>query len=72
MNDRQILELNQKHPYYTQLQGQMAVTGLQMGHFFVWSPKGSLQSIVNFDPMFWVHLQGIHVKNKFLAVFSLA
>jgi hypothetical protein len=40
MNDKQILELNQKHPYYTQLPGQMAVTGLQMGHFFVWSPKG--------------------------------
>ena len=60
MNDRQILELNQKHSYYTQLQGQMAVTGLQLGHFFVWSPKGSLQTIVNFDPMFWVHLQGIH------------
>ena len=57
MNDRQILELNQKHPYYTQLQGQMAVTGLKMGHFFVWSPKWSLQTIVNFDPMFWVHLQ---------------
>ena len=56
MNDNQILELNQKHPYYTQLQGQMAVTGLKMGHFFVWSPKGSLQTIVNFDPMFWVHL----------------
>ena len=35
MNDKQILKLNQKHPYYTQLQGQMAVTGLKMGHFFV-------------------------------------
>jgi hypothetical protein len=35
MNDKQILELNQKHPYYIQLQGQMAVTGLTMGHFFV-------------------------------------
>ena len=57
MNDNQILELNRKHPYYTQLQGQMAVIGLKMGHFFVWSPKGSLQTIVNFDPMFWVHLQ---------------
>ena len=59
MNDKQILELNQKHPYYIQLQGHMAVTGLQMGHFFVWSSKGSLQTIVNFDPMFWVHLQEI-------------
>ena len=35
----------------------MAVTRLKMGHFFVWSPKGSIQTIVNFDPMFWVHLQ---------------
>jgi hypothetical protein len=35
----------------------MAVTGLKMGHFFMWSPKGSLQTIVNFDPMLWVHLQ---------------
>jgi hypothetical protein len=52
MNDKQILELNQKHPYYIQLQGQMAVTGLKMGHFFMWSPTGSLQTIVNFDPMF--------------------
>jgi hypothetical protein len=39
------------------LQGQMAVTGLKMEHFFVWSPEGSLQTIVNFDPVFWVHLQ---------------
>ena len=60
MNDKQILELNQKHPYYIQLQRQMAVTGLKMGHFFVWSPKGSIQTIVNFDPMFWVHLQEKH------------
>ena len=57
MNDKQILERNQKHPYYTQLQGQMAVRSLKMGHIFVWSPKGSLQTIVNFDPMFWIHLQ---------------
>jgi hypothetical protein len=57
MNDKQILELNQKHPCYIQLQGQMAVTGLKMVHFFMWSSKGSLQTIVNFDPMFWVHLQ---------------
>ena len=35
MNDKQILELNQKHPYYIQLQGQMAVTGLKMELFFV-------------------------------------
>ena len=35
MNDKQILELNQKHPYHIQLQGQMAVTGLKMEHFFV-------------------------------------
>ena len=35
MNDKQILELNQKHPYYIQLQGQMAVTGITMGHFFM-------------------------------------
>jgi hypothetical protein len=39
------------------LQGQLAVTGLKMEYFFVWSPKGSLQTIVNFDSMFWVHLQ---------------
>jgi hypothetical protein len=35
MNDKQILELSQKHPYYIQLQGQMAVTGLKIGHCFV-------------------------------------
>ena len=35
MNDKQILELNQKHPYYIQLQRQMAVTGLKIGHCFV-------------------------------------
>jgi hypothetical protein len=42
MNDKQILELSQKHPYYIQLQRQMAVTGpkwdislcgLQKGHY---------------------------------------
>jgi hypothetical protein len=57
MNDKQILELNQKHPYYIQLQRQMAVKGLNMEHFFVWSLKRSLQTIINFDSMFWVHLQ---------------
>jgi hypothetical protein len=35
----------------------MAVIGITMGHFFMWSSKGSLQTMVNFDPMFWVHLQ---------------
>ncbi|CAC5387142.1 unnamed protein product [Mytilus coruscus] len=29
----QRLELNQSHSYYTQMQAQMAVTGLKMGHF---------------------------------------
>jgi hypothetical protein len=42
MNDKHILELNQKHPYHIQLQRQMAVTGQKMEHVFVWSPKGSL------------------------------
>ena len=41
MNDKQILELNQKHPYYIQLQRKMAVKGLNMEHFFVWSLKRS-------------------------------
>ena len=42
MNDKHILELNQKHPYHIQLQRQMAVTGQKMEHVFVLSPKGSL------------------------------
>ncbi|CAC5387149.1 unnamed protein product [Mytilus coruscus] len=50
----QRLEVNQSHSYYTQMQAQMAVTGLKMGHFFVWSPKGSFQTKVQFDPIYWV------------------
>ncbi|CAC5370028.1 unnamed protein product [Mytilus coruscus] len=53
----QRLELNLSHSYYTQMQAQMAVTGLKMGHFFVWSPKESFQTKVQFDPIYRVNLQ---------------
>lgn len=52
----QRLQLNQSHGYYTQMQAQMAVTGLKMG-YCVWSSKGSFQTKVQFDPKYWVNLQ---------------
>ena len=42
MNDKRILELNQKHPYYIQLERANGSDRSKMGHLFVWSLKGSL------------------------------
>lgn len=48
-------QLNKKHPYYYQLQIQMAVCGLNSCYFYVWSPKIEIPPIeIQFEPNFWI------------------
>lgn len=49
--------LNPKHSYYSQIQGQMAVTGCKEGYFFLYSPVRSITVNVKFDPTYWIQLQ---------------
>ena len=51
------ISLRTTHKYYTQVQYQMAATGLKSSYFFVWSPHGCLIDRVEYDPKFWVSLQ---------------
>ena len=52
MKDGQTLKLKRHHSYYTQVQGQLAVTGLQWCDFlcgvkmiFIWKPSILIHSI---------------------------
>jgi hypothetical protein len=47
------LLLNRKHEYYTQVQTQLAVTGLPWCDFFVWTKQDHHRETINFDPVFW-------------------
>ena len=57
LDDENNLILNNKHAYYSQIQGQMAVTGYKFGYFFVYSAVRSVTIKVDFDPKFWLQLQ---------------
>lgn len=50
-NDK--LQVNPKHPYYFQLQIQMAVCCLKLSYFYIWSPKIQIRIPVTFEPNFW-------------------
>lgn len=45
--------LKKTHPYYTQVQCQMQVTGLEKADFVVHTNKETVITPVNFDPVFW-------------------
>ena len=48
-----ILKLKTNHNYYTQIQGQMALTNIKRAHFFIFSVHGyHLQEVV-FDEAYW-------------------
>ena len=47
------LELNRKHNYYYQVQGQLAITHRPWCDFVVWSPKGMSVERIGFDSAFW-------------------
>ena len=45
------------HEYYTQVQGQMGVTGAQWCDFIVYTSKGLYVERIPFDPAFWQNLR---------------
>ncbi|XP_048362702.1 translation initiation factor IF-2-like [Sphaerodactylus townsendi] len=45
--------LKKSHPYYTQVQCQMGVTGLKKADFVVHTNKETAVAPVDFDPVFW-------------------
>ena len=51
--DSKALYLNRSHIYYTQIQGQMGVTGKKYCDFFVYTPHGHHLERIEFDSQFW-------------------
>ena len=45
-------KLKEDHPYYAQVQGQMAVTGARWLDFIVYTSKGIYVQRILFDPVF--------------------
>ena len=49
--------MKEDHPYYAQVQGQMAVTGARWCDFIVYTSKGIYVQRILFDPVFWTGLK---------------
>ena len=49
--------LDQKHPYYTQIQGQMGILGRKYCDLYIFSLHGSLTVRVDFSSEFWTTLE---------------
>ena len=47
------IHLHQKHNYHYQVQGQMAVLGVEWCDFVVWTLKDFTVERISFDPEFW-------------------
>ena len=45
--------LKQRHKYFFQVQGQMAITNIEKAIFFVYTKHGYHMEIINFDPELW-------------------
>ena len=54
-----VLKLKHTHMYYTQMQAQLAITGLSWCDLFVWCENDSHRETIIFNPVFWQE-----VKNK--------
>ena len=50
------LALNRNHQHYMQRQMQMAVTGTNICHFFVWTPHGHYHEKTEFNLKFWENI----------------
>ena len=48
--------LNKKHRYYTQVQGQLMVSGLSFCDFFLWTPSVGKVERIYPDVQFWEKL----------------
>ena len=49
--------LKKCHPYYTQVQGQLALTGAEWCDFIVYTHKGLIIQRIPFDLTFWNYLE---------------
>ena len=48
------VRLKRSHRYYTQVQGQLGVTGLTWCDFVIWAGPGRMFiERIDFDPVFW-------------------
>ena len=52
-DDKDELQLKRNHEYYTQIQMQLAVTGLKWCDFFVWCENDHHLETIAFDMNFW-------------------
>ena len=48
--------LSRNSEYYFQIQGQMAISKVEYGDFFVFTPKGNFTERIHFDKHFWKKL----------------
>ncbi|CAN7945514.1 unnamed protein product, partial [Ixodes pacificus] len=69
------VELKKTHPFYFQVQGQMAVVGVQWCDFALWTDNGDLWDSLSvervyFDQFFWDNevLPGLHYFYRFCIV----
>ena len=47
------VKLKSNHQYYTQIQGQMAITNRLTAWFFVYTQHGNYLEKIEFDPSYW-------------------
>lgn len=55
------LQLKREHAYYTQVQAQMAVTGLRRVYFVVFTGVSLTLEVIAFDKVFWA---AVYVANE--------
>ncbi|XP_052129339.1 uncharacterized protein LOC127750834 [Frankliniella occidentalis] len=52
-NERGILQMKTDHSWFYQIQMGMDVSKLSSCEFFIWSPKGHIEVMVQYDEEFW-------------------
>ena len=60
------------HPYYAQVQGQMAVTGARWCDFIVYTSRGLYVQRITFDPIVWAELNQKLVSYYFIHFIKFA
>jgi hypothetical protein len=49
LNSDDELQLNKKHEYYHQIQGNLPITGRKICYLFIWTPRENLMMVVEKD-----------------------
>ena len=65
-------KLKLDHPYYAQVQGQMAVTGARWCDFIVYTSRGLYVQRITFDPIVWAELNQKLVSYYFIHFIKFA